>query len=417
MGAIPPPDWRIWGSPYEGQIGRGRDENGQPFDRLVGVFDRKESINTIRPLVGGEYNVYYPKLRQDEIIPAWGMLYRFEGQPRPGGEYLSRIQTKKPLTKVPLLKTIFLDLPEDVVPEPSSYTIPLKGSGQLRGLEFEVVAIQPETKTKNATAEIQFYVSRIQFDEKTARVTIEKGGDFRLGPRSYHVRNIVPANANHHLIGWIELDPEPHVPDAPIPPWPLKTPARDLFDRMGLRHTANYEIWTWASNPWFVHTPWIGEAKAKDPRDFTIHLPVLKPGDKFPALGQIYETLSVPLDPGVPEAMVLEDRQSLPKGVALSANTFAVPLQGFGRLHGPWFRVATINTEADTPATANIEVYGENRWSLENKITAQLVTKAEDLIMIGGKNYRVVNIVPANENLQLVGWVEFDPVPRSIYDE
>jgi hypothetical protein len=429
MAAEPPPDWSIPdsladGVGYRGDVRTGRDADGQPYKMLSvrpvlagdGESDAARIISAWRLTDLHDYSVDYPLLREGQVIPVGGRLYRVDSAPRAGGSFLTVLDPGKLPQQVP----------NEVVPNPTSYTVPLFGYGELRGVRFRVIEVSAGANGAKATAEIQLYNGGAALGAeslgKVRRLTVEDGGELRIGPRAYHVRNIVPAgreparpsSPGRDLIGWVELDPMPRVPGAPVPPWPPKEPEPSLVLRPTPLHQ-NYEAFNLAGSI-AVHTPWVGEARAESPRDFTVRYPALKAGQILPALGDVYQLDFKSDRIGDQSAMkfptlILADAEDLPAGAGRSPNSFAVPLHGYGRLHERWFHIADITQDEGQPPTARIEILGEAGWSVRNQPTDRHTAHAGESVRIGRKEYRALNIVPADARHDLVGWVEFAPVP------
>ena len=138
-------------------------------------------------------SVELPALRVNEIVPLFGALYRVESPSR-----LVRLKGK--------------DIPKGLAVQKDSIIIPLRrndsGSGFVLyrsgrgGKTLFVTAIVPANAAGGGPV-AQIKLGDIRKKAQEGR----RGSVLQLGDTQWTVRAIVPADAQHHVLGWVELGP------------------------------------------------------------------------------------------------------------------------------------------------------------------------------------------------------------------
>jgi hypothetical protein len=164
--------------------------------------------------IGGHRNDLESQLavRAGEVVPLGAVLYRIAEVEAP---------TERPAEPAapvhPGHGTVVIDpTPVHVAGvslHPGSFVIPLHGSGELHGCEFEIDQLsERQSEDKSAlVAHILLWPNDYQKHDAAKagamrRETVAVGELLPLGHRDHRVLSIVPADPAHHLRGFIELD-------------------------------------------------------------------------------------------------------------------------------------------------------------------------------------------------------------------
>jgi len=154
-----------------------------------------------RPL-GEDYKIVFPPVRQDEIVPLFGDLYRVkegisDDHPQRGGD--NRVTFKQLSAK---------DRPEGVSFQTDSIPLLLqrndRGSARLHNCSVMVTEVRAIEKTAppSYTATVRIMGEGVPKSEATVKV----GDVLLIHNRGHKVRAIVPRDEKTKVIGWVELD-------------------------------------------------------------------------------------------------------------------------------------------------------------------------------------------------------------------
>jgi hypothetical protein len=136
--------------------------------------------------------IHFPPLRNAEIVPMFGRLYRMQGS--------AAVRLKPD------------QIPKGIAIQSDSFVIPLMrdetGSAnimyrakknQYHQKTVFVASIVAGDKKKEAVAQVKFD------DSRKEAVTIRRGDALQFGEDAWVVRSIIPASPGRHILGWVEL--------------------------------------------------------------------------------------------------------------------------------------------------------------------------------------------------------------------
>jgi hypothetical protein len=144
--------------------------------------------------------VTYPDLYVDDIVPVWDYLYRVteivdSGEPKGvlgrDSVGLEWVENRK--------------LPRGITFQPGSFAVPLtyngEGGGAMYNNAVDVLKIEPSKA--GAVAEITVV------GNSKSTVRVRAGDVLTIGKARHKIRNVVPRDKKTHVIGWVEIDPDP----------------------------------------------------------------------------------------------------------------------------------------------------------------------------------------------------------------
>ena len=168
-----------------------------------------EYLNVGRPMDNhlGDVFVIYPDIGLDDVVPAFGWVYRVS-QVGPDGrdaEGHTWIKMKK--------------LPKSAWPagarlDRDSFAVPLTGEGE-RGcanLHDASVTVQTITTPRGGKPEARVCVIHSVPGPKVyprMYATVREGDVLLIYTAGHRVRSVVPADPKTNLVGWLELSPDP----------------------------------------------------------------------------------------------------------------------------------------------------------------------------------------------------------------
>ena len=172
--------------------------------------------------ITGEVTVYYPDLFIHDIVPVFGRLYRVSALGPPAGS-----GTTDWGGIVELVRLEPSDFPAGVVFHGGSIAIPLRDGKDGALKAHKMLAIVEEIRagrrgtTESSTAKVRIAPAIIEqrsyrhasADPGGLTAIIRPGETLFVGGLGHKVRNIVPRDSERHIIGWVELDPDPVAAD------------------------------------------------------------------------------------------------------------------------------------------------------------------------------------------------------------
>lgn len=147
---------------------------GRRWERLVRVIDPERG------------SIGFPALRQNEIVPLFGALYRVESAFPP----------------LKLLRLKAEDVPKGIAVEKDSVVIPMMrdaaGFGKVGSTTVFVTSI--------AAANEDGPIAKVKINDIRKNAEEVRPGDvLQLDDSKWTVRAVVPPDAKQHVLGWVEL--------------------------------------------------------------------------------------------------------------------------------------------------------------------------------------------------------------------
>lgn len=168
------------------------------------------------------YEAEYPPLREGDIVPVGRGLYRVEGDDGTQGSVELRLLDPKEVPAgVNLGRNSYVyPLYEPVYVDGTLRAYPLD-MGMLHDCHLNVTWIirprlTPDVPVALIDVAVPSHAERTAFlkDGWMRPQTVRAGDVLKIGDFRHRVRNIVPPDPEHQVIGWVELDPDP-LPDEP----------------------------------------------------------------------------------------------------------------------------------------------------------------------------------------------------------
>ncbi len=144
------------------------------------------------------YEMTISRISSGDILPALGSLYRVGA--------LSGVSPDAQRMSVEFHRLHEQKWPPGIRVASDSYVVSVAGHTRLHGQELRVKSVSAATSdSRPAAAEIGIGPNQASLRYKTVRV----GDLMAIGEFAHKVRNIVPPDAKQHVVGWVELDPNP----------------------------------------------------------------------------------------------------------------------------------------------------------------------------------------------------------------
>lgn len=384
-----------------------------PFGYRLGRLHFEDGATALLlEVVNGGFSTYYPELREGHVVPMFGLMYRVRTITLGTGRDND--------TSIEIEWIDKRDLPSGVSIGKDSRIVPLHDGrqGRARIGQDDVHLTRIDVLRPGEPPFASVTVTEYDGGNKE-KSTLRPGELLKVGAKHYRVRNIVPADKERNIIGWLELAPQPVEGND-------DTPAERL-QSITLYATARQYQDIPESRPlrWRIR-PVTGddgtrslEVNVGNPASFVTHYPALEEGDLVPMFGFLYRVRSIrPGSAGQWDGSIALDwvaENDLPSDIRVRKDSHIVPLHDGRRGQGAWHGregddiivVQAIHADGDGSAiTATVKI-------LEHKSDEKppISVRRGDFVTVRGKGYQIREITPPDKKDNAIGWVEVDPKP------